>query len=258
MNILAPDILANIYVDMNALWATSPPLPFWTADSATLANWLTSTQTLRNKKYVVPVEMVELGLTSVSPILVYLNPITIPSGCTFTHDDLHTLHTSAPPSGFYTGDPPGGSFVVEPGGSAFLTAGCRIEFEPGTLIEPGGYLLATIIPAGPTFCSSQGPVASPQNLARVENLPVNYTNSQLRFKIYPNPATNSFWVELLDEEDAGSIQIEVFDFSGHRLMHQNRKMVNRAEILISDQPSGLYLVKLTKGNLTGNQTVVLQ
>jgi hypothetical protein len=108
------------------------------------------------------------------------------------------------------------------------------------------------------FCpGSISPAAPSAQVQANTNLNDKISENKILFKIYPNPATQSFWVEMVEEESPGNIQIEVFDLTGLKLLHQNWMIDKRIQISLPDRQPGIYFVRLTKGDLSGDQIVVL-
>jgi hypothetical protein len=69
-------------------------------------------------------------------------------------------------------------------------------------------------------------------------------------RLYPNPAAN--YVEVLFQAPAGSVQVEIFNLLGHRVMPAISKVSNGTELTLPIEvrslPSGIYLVRIVQGN----------
>jgi len=73
-----------------------------------------------------------------------------------------------------------------------------------------------------------------------------------KIKVYPNPATNTFFVECDDFNTA-----KLYDMLGREMLSQNGN--NKTEINISHLPNGIYIVALfSEGKLMGNSKIIKQ
>lgn len=144
----------------------------------------------------------------------------------------------------------GTTFIVENGGSVTLGAGQKISFLPGTEVELGGYLLAFINPVGPWCASGSSPQPIPESDNGV-NEQVSWVNSQSNesnFKIYPNPTTGTFTLEMKEYDHHQDVTVRIFSLMGE--MVQGIKMTGKSSHIfdLSGQPDGLYLVKIFADN----------
>lgn len=72
------------------------------------------------------------------------------------------------------------------------------------------------------------------------------------FNLYPNPTSGAFTVEFLEEVDA---TIEVVDLVG-RVVLSKTVQENISTVDISDKPSGVYFVKIIRGELTTTRQII--
>jgi Tol biopolymer transport system component len=218
-------------------------------DTTLLVNWLNSTTLLRMKKYVVPAIMDSIGLAyDGCPINKNVFGRVVPSPDPDTCKPYHSARQNLIL----------GNYVVNSGGVAHLTAGSKILLLPESKIKSGGYLIASIVSSPSSeYCSGQWKNSPAQADKPARNRTGEIKESQLLFKVYPNPATQNFWVELLNEDKPCSIHIQVTDFMGNIKLFQNRTIVKRTQVFLNNQPPGMYFVKVVKGNQTGDQKVIL-
>ena len=73
--------------------------------------------------------------------------------------------------------------------------------------------------------------------------------------VYPNPNNGQFNIELTNNEE--TTLIEVYDLMGKQVFTQNTNETIK-KIDISDQPKGIYLVKITVGNEVFNEKIIYQ
>ncbi len=135
----------------------------------------------------------------------------------------------------------GSTFDVQTGGEAIMTAAQAIQFMDGTTIEPGGYLWGSIAPP----CSNCLPpvISSPNKHSIV--LPA--TREERSFKIYPNPTSGDFMLELLkDPQDAG-VSIEIFGTFGEKILFCELNGTSPKLISLADLAAGVYFIRLISG-----------
>ena len=77
----------------------------------------------------------------------------------------------------------------------------------------------------------------------------------LSTKIYPNPATNSFTIEL-DENSKTTIQL--FNINGQLVFEEQYHKIDKQNIDISYLPVGLYVIKITSNLLQSTTKLVIQ
>ncbi|MFH0760815.1 MAG: T9SS type A sorting domain-containing protein, partial [Bacteroidota bacterium] len=168
-----------------------------------------------------------------------LTDITIPNGTTICYDATQTI--------ILAGN--GTFFTVENGGSVTLIAGLNILMLPGTTVQPGGYMWAYITTTG-QYC---GPTNSPvYPVAKNEITKVNpeefipVTKPAVpQCKIYPNPTTGNFTLELTGLAETASVQVEAFSIMGEKIFTRVLSGTSNHVFSISERPSGLYFVKVT-------------
>ncbi|MEI7725862.1 MAG: T9SS type A sorting domain-containing protein [Bacteroidota bacterium] len=149
----------------------------------------------------------------------------------------------------------GGTFVeVQSGGTATFIAGHKISFLPGFLASEGssvhGYITTNgqycSIPAAPLIGSATG----------YENPQMNSESSF--FKVYPNPTTGNFMVELPDMKPSETIHVDIYDVQGAKLIIKELKGKGSYQFDLSDYPAGVYLIRVFSGNKTGTVKLIKQ
>ncbi|MCX6250409.1 MAG: YCF48-related protein [Bacteroidetes bacterium] len=78
--------------------------------------------------------------------------------------------------------------------------------------------------------------------------------------MYPNPATNRIFIKL-DSRESRSVQFTLIDFIGKIVMEKQFGLLkgeNEKEISLSSIGRGIYIVRLTFGNSTVNQRIVIE
>lgn len=166
--------------------------------------------------------------------------VTVSNGSMECYDALQTITVAGG----------GTSFTVQPGGEATFIAGQQVNYLPGTLVQSGGYMLGRIAPGGP-FC---GENESPIVMADIPGPDV-FVNQQ-DIRIYPNPATGKARLVISSGIDMVNGMVEVYNFSGSRVLIANTGSDREPEIDLSAEPAGIYLVRLiTEGKVFSTRLV---
>jgi hypothetical protein len=140
-------------------------------------------------------------------------------------------------------------FVVQSGGSANLAAGQSVLLQPETTVEPGGYLHAWIDTEG-NYCDFPGAMVAvlPEGplMALGESGVPEKKGPAIR--IYPNPTTGIFHVELHDPCNNGTIRIELYSAMGKKVMEQSLSGVKQYTLDLTACPDGIYVLQCFSGN----------
>jgi hypothetical protein len=149
----------------------------------------------------------------------------------------------------------GRTFIVMPGGSANLVAGHNIYLLDGVQVLPGGYLHANITTNG-SYCGSQTPpVAAPFAFGTVD---VSIGLQESFIKIYPNPTTGTFTLELPKEFEHVTVQVEIYNPIG-TLVLSERLTGNLVNVFsLAKQPSGIYFLRVIAGNRVETVKIIKQ
>jgi hypothetical protein len=145
------------------------------------------------------------------------------------------------------------TFTVENGGSAILIAGQNILFLPGVTVAEGGYLHGYITEAN-EFCSGDAPVAAVKSGVeeRAEN------GGKQGFRLYPNPTTGSFTIELAGNTVPADASLEIYGIRGERVLKTNLSGLNRQTISLQGQPTGLYFIRLVSDGKSVTGKIIIE
>jgi hypothetical protein len=140
----------------------------------------------------------------------------------------------------------GTSFQVLSGGHATLIAGQKVVFQPGASVIAGGYLHAYIT-TNATYCGTQGP-AIPATEIQGE-----FAISELQlsegFRIYPNPADDFVTIETRTFTGVkDQVTIELVNLLGTIVHREQRFAAGACLIDISGLPTGVYLLRINRGD----------
>jgi len=146
----------------------------------------------------------------------------------------------------------GTTFTVLNGGNATMIAGQNIKFLPTTNVQSGGYLHGYIAPSGP-WCQTPSMPA----VAMAENeIPRSIVQSS--FKIYPNPTTGNFILEVTGESIVDKITVDVYGIWGEKVLSKVLKGDRKHEFSLSDKPSGVYFIRIITGDNAETVKIIKQ
>ena len=78
----------------------------------------------------------------------------------------------------------------------------------------------------------------------------NFQANNLKAKLYPNPASDNFTIEMENEVKS----IEIYSLQGHKVMNSNTKNVN-----VSSLSKGMYLVRIEdENNAVSTQKLIIK
>jgi bacillolysin len=145
--------------------------------------------------------------------------------------------------------------VVENGAYAVFKASDKVILEPGFKAEPGSNFKAYIfdcLGAGNYRLDHSG--NEEENNQQIETKDMElFSNSEV--KIYPNPMNGIFTIEL--NEIIGENFVEIYNLVGEKV-YSNNSLSKTSLIDITNQPKGIYLVKVINGNDVTTQKIVYQ
>lgn len=147
-------------------------------------------------------------------------------------------------------------FIVQDGGQVDIIAGQNILMKYGTSVESGGSLHAYI---SDVWCEQ------PESLLASffeEPLPTRQiiepvTNDSF-FKIYPNPTTGDFTLELLEFEEYSNIQVEIYSAQGHLVLGKKLPAKKLYYFTLNERQPGIYLVSVLKDKEIGVYKIIKQ
>jgi hypothetical protein len=138
----------------------------------------------------------------------------------------------------------GTTFLVQPTGNVTMIAGLKIDYLPGTRVMPGGYMDGKIAPGGP-YCGGPPAVMVTAGTGDEEKPMV---ADQTALKIYPNPTNDRFTMVLPGDIQQEMIRVEIFGMRGDKVLSAQITGEFRHEFSLSDNPAGIYLIKVVAGN----------
>lgn len=143
-------------------------------------------------------------------------------------------------------------FIVKSGGSTTMVAGENIIYLPSTTVQSGGYLRGYIAPDGP-WCNTP---ALPGAATAQEETPGRSEKSS--FKIYPNPTTGNFILELTGEKPASNVTMDIYGMRGDKILSALLTGQHRHEFSLSGRPAGVYFIRVVSGDKSETVKVIKQ
>jgi len=145
------------------------------------------------------------------------------------------------------------TFTVQNGGSATMIAGQTIHYLPGTTVQSGGYMWGYIAPNGP-FCVA--PTMPAVITSEEELLPI--AAEKTFFKVYPNPTTGNFILEVKGEVLSDKLQVDVYGMRGEKVLTAQLNGEHKHEFSISDRPVGVYFIRVILGSKAETVKIIKQ
>jgi hypothetical protein len=149
------------------------------------------------------------------------------------------------------------NFLVESGANVNLIAGQNVRMLPNAVVNSGGYLHARITTSG-NYCSNPLPlVADTGDEELVLSAEPNSGVSDAFFvKVYPNPTSGKFTLELLDLGEASMVFVEIFSNIGERIFSCELPAMKQYQFELSEHQPGIYLVRVMQGNEVGVEKII--
>ena len=149
-------------------------------------------------------------------------------------------------------------FIVLPNGSVEFRAGQSIKILPATIVLNGGNFHAFITPTG-DYCPVSKELISFENTDIEHNETATELNTNnLFFKIYPNPTTHSFKLDLFDIDVTKQIIMEMSNIMGEKILITELAGFNEFVFDISHIPPGMYVVRIYYEGQTGFEKLIKQ
>jgi hypothetical protein len=218
------------------LFKVGPSMPLWTAYNA--ANTSTHQITAHGLS-ALGTFTGNLGNAATPPPNRSLQDKTITSGMSACADATLTM--------LIAGN--GTTYTVQNGGSVNHIAGHNIIYYPGTRVELGGYLHAYI---STVFCDPYvQPIVTAPIAAGVPEGPVNGL-----FRIYPNPTTGLFTLEMKGLSGSAQANIEICGILGNSLLDKDIMLDRKQEFSLADKPVGVYVIHVTCGGISETAKII--
>ena len=150
--------------------------------------------------------------------------------------------------------------LVKAGGTANILAGQNILFKPGTKAEPGGYLHG-FIASQCLWCNAYQNINLPaaqsgEPTVETNAYPAIHKQVDDFFKVYPNPTSGVFTLELSDVSENSDVKIEIYGMRGDKLQKYQFTGEKRHEFTLEGKPTGIYFIRVLSGTKSGLVKIV--
>jgi hypothetical protein len=150
------------------------------------------------------------------------------------------------------------SFQVESGSAVHLIAGQKISMFPDAIVVPGAYLHAYISSNGDYCNNPQAPVSGKDSNGSAETTGVAVHDQNTFFKLYPNPTSDSFTLELSSDPGESGVYIRCYDLMGSLIMEKAFHKGIKHELSLAGHASGIYLLRVMMEGETGIEKIIKQ
>lgn len=84
------------------------------------------------------------------------------------------------------------------------------------------------------------------------------SSEQSSFLIYPNPTTGNFTLELKEGTPDDHVTVEIIGMRGEKVVTKILEGISKQEFSLSEQPVGLYFIRVISGRITGSGKIIKQ
>ena len=135
-----------------------------------------------------------------------------------------------------------------------MVAGQNIIYYAGTRVFSGGYMKGYIDIDGP-LCDTKAAAIVTAPLGETEIYPV---TDKSFFKIYPNPTTGGFSLELKGLDATAELKVEMYGMHGERLLTEYLKGKSKYDFTLDGNPNGVYFIRVITGENAGTGKIIKQ
>ncbi|HPK05234.1 MAG TPA: T9SS type A sorting domain-containing protein, partial [Bacteroidales bacterium] len=140
----------------------------------------------------------------------------------------------------------GTSFIVENEAMVNIVAGENIIFNPEVQINHGAMFHAWIDTTN-EYCGQEKSIIAVNNNDRESTTSIKNKDDNARlFNVYPNPTNGNLTIVSLSGNE--SCFLEVYNFTGEKLLSRNISGSSNYTLNLSDYPEGMYLLRLFAGS----------
>jgi hypothetical protein len=147
--------------------------------------------------------------------------------------------------------------LVQSGGVIHLVAGQSVLLLPGILVEANGYLRAWIDTDG-MYCANPKAIVAASDQALTEIKFDEALQIKSGIKVYPNPTTGFFLLELPKSDEASIANVEIYDMMGELIKQTTLFGVKSYQFNLSKQPRGIYIIRVLQGESLYMEKVIRQ
>lgn len=148
----------------------------------------------------------------------------------------------------------GTNFLLESGASLELAAVNSVLLKDGFRALAGSYGRFFIDPSG-SYCNPQALLSSVDEMYLE---PLIEIADKGPVRIYPNPTTGKFTIELTNPDDSPETSVEIFSILGEKIKQLDRFDQMSYQFDLSNHITGLYLLRIRQGNKIWQEKLIRQ
>ncbi len=177
--------------------------------------------------------------------MLYLQDVHLQPGESFCYNAYECINVAGGTHGF----------TIQNGARATMISGQRIVLNPETRVYPGGYLHAYITQYD-DYCI---PIAKSEPDAMITSVDIpEICKETAFFKVFPNPTSGSFTLELGDWLNADGVSVEIYNTLGSRVIQVTLPPEQQHALNIADQQPGIYVIRVLTGDRVGVERIVMR
>ena len=120
----------------------------------------------------------------------------------------------------------------------------------------GSYVHAYITTTGAYCCNTTPPAAASMV---TESTGTELIGSKPSFKVYPNPTTGTFTLELKGVEETSKVSVEIYGILGDRILKKEMTGFKQQVFDLSGRLHGIYLIRvMNDGSEMGMTKIIKQ
>ncbi|MEI7980018.1 MAG: T9SS type A sorting domain-containing protein [Bacteroidota bacterium] len=148
-------------------------------------------------------------------------------------------------------------FRVQNGGDVTLIAGGSIMFRSGTNVQTGGHLWGYITTSGDYCGLTLNPLVT--NPSGEEKDLLSVSESKTGFiKVYPNPTTGNFTLELTGEVREEKVKVDVYGMQGEKVFSSVVNSERNQSFSLSNRQAGIYFIRVITGDKAETLKIIKQ
>ena len=151
----------------------------------------------------------------------------------------------------------GTTFNVFNGGRATIIAGEKISYLPTTKVYLGGYMSGHITTTG-QYCSSLKTAIVANSITKPDDNQLPEMINGQGFRVYPNPTTGKFKLEVTGTDEPGDISVEIYTMFGKKVQEVKLLDLVKYEFSLSTQAPGVYILRVITGKDAGTVKIIRQ
>jgi hypothetical protein len=131
---------------------------------------------------------------------------------------------------------------------------------PGTKVDPGGYLHG-FISSQCLWCTAFPGVNTPDSQVEesgneITPQPLISVQPGSFFRVYPNPTTGVFTLELSEVSETMVVNVEIYSMRGDKLYTGQYSGEKRHQLSLEGKPAGIYYLRVHSGTVSGSVKIL--